>query len=199
MDHLVRDIPPIPGTAWSRLDEEARERLTPLLAARRVVDWHGADGWSRSAHGLGRTDELADPPGPSDRRARARLRRVLPLAEVRVGSTVDRAEIDAAERGATDLDLDNLDRAAREAAELEKRVVIHGGPDAGIEGIGQVAPARDDRLGEDTAAYPTVVAAAVNQLRQSGVEVPYALAVPPKCYTRIIETTRTPVTCWSTT
>ncbi|MCU1651290.1 MAG: Linocin bacteriocin protein, partial [Pseudonocardia sp.] len=55
MDHLLRDIAPIPTGAWAQIDDEARERLVPLLAARRVVDWTGPGGWEHSAVSLGRT------------------------------------------------------------------------------------------------------------------------------------------------
>ena len=45
MDHLLRQHAPISQTAWSEINEEARQRLTPLLAARRIVDWSGPHGW----------------------------------------------------------------------------------------------------------------------------------------------------------
>jgi uncharacterized linocin/CFP29 family protein len=188
MDHLLRDLAPIPATAWSRIDDEARERLTPLLAARRVVDWTGPGGWARSARDLGRGGELSELPA-GGKAASARLRRVLPLAELRVAFTVDRAEIDDAERGATDLELDDLDRAAQVAAEIENRAVFHGWPAANIEGVAQLAPARNGKLGTDPTTYPGVIAAAVDRLRLAGVQGPYALAVAPKTHTRIIETT----------
>ena len=44
-------------------------------------------------------------------------------------------------------------------------------------------------LGDDCGAYPGVVARAVDQLHRSGIEGPYALAVGPDGYTRIVETT----------
>lgn len=189
MDHLLRDLAPIPATAWKRLDEEARERLTPLLAARRVVDWTGPGGWAHSARNLGRGGELSKLPGVESASANARLRRVLALAEVRIDFAVDRQEINDAERGATDLELTDLDRAAQLAAEIENRAVFHGWPDAGIEGLAQLAPACNGKLGTDTGSYPGVIAGAVEQLRLAGVEGPYALAVAPKTHTRIIEAT----------
>ena len=44
-NHLLRDHAPIPDRAWKTIDAEAKERLTPLLAARRIVDWVGPGGW----------------------------------------------------------------------------------------------------------------------------------------------------------
>ncbi|HEX4356672.1 MAG TPA: family 1 encapsulin nanocompartment shell protein [Pseudonocardia sp.] len=189
MDHLLREIAPIPEAAWARIDEEARERLTPLLGARRVVDWAGPSGWEQSSVSLGRTEALAGPPGVSGKSAQARQRRVLRLAEVRVPFVVDRDEIDDSVRGARDLEFSDLDRAVREAAEIENLAVFHGWPDAGIEGIISSAPERGQALGVTARDYPGIVAAAVEQLRCAGVEGPYALAVGPDTHTQIMETT----------
>jgi len=48
MDHLLREIAPIPEATWTRIDEEARERPVPLLAARRVVDTGSGPGAGNS-------------------------------------------------------------------------------------------------------------------------------------------------------
>jgi len=186
MDHLLRDIAPIPSLAWSRIDEEARERLVPLLAARRVVDWSGPGGWERSAVDLGSTSPLSTPPGGNGG-VESQLRRVLSLAEVRVPFTVNRREIADAQRGAKDLEFDDLFRAALEAAETENRAVFHGWSDAGIEGIKEAGPSLNVKLGDDTAGYPGVVTSAVERLRLLGVEGPYALCVGPDIHARIIE------------
>lgn len=186
MDHLLRDIAPIPSLAWSRIDEEARDRLVPLLAARRIADWSGPDGWERSSVDLGRTAPLSNPPGGNGA-VESRQRRVLALAEVRVPFTVNRREIADAQRGAKDLEFDDLFRAALEAAETENRAVFHGWPDAGIEGIKQAGDSPALKLGDDTSGYPGVITAAVERLRRVGVEGPYALCVGPDIHARIIE------------
>jgi uncharacterized linocin/CFP29 family protein len=188
MDHLLRDIAPIPALAWTRIDDEARELLVPLLAARRVVDWAGPAGWEHSAVNLGRTVPVEGPPGASPSVV-TRQRRVQTLAEVRVPFTVNRAEIEHAQRGARDLEFDDLLRAAREVAEIENRAVFHGWPAAGIDGITQVSPAPNLKIGDDVDGYPGAIASAVERLRLAGVEGPYALAVGPDVHTRIIEAT----------
>ncbi|SFM81074.1 Uncharacterized protein, linocin/CFP29 family [Pseudonocardia ammonioxydans] len=188
-DHLLRDKAPIPVTAWKAIDDEARERLTPLLAGRRLADWGGAAGWETSSVPLGRSTRLAGPPpGVDSAGARARLRRVQPLAEFRVPFTVSRDEIDDLERGSQDPEFDDLARAAREAAEIENRAMFHGWPDALIEGVVASSPYDAFSLGEDTDRYPAVVACAVDALRRNGIEGPYALAVAPEGFTRIAET-----------
>ena len=52
-DHLLRDLAPIPTRAWKVIDDEARERLTPLLAARRLAEWVGGGGWARDRRASG--------------------------------------------------------------------------------------------------------------------------------------------------
>jgi uncharacterized linocin/CFP29 family protein len=189
-NHLLRDHAPIPDRAWKAIDEEARERLTPLLAARRLVDWVGPGGWRHDAMSLGRTDILEAPPvGLTEADVVVRSRRVLPLSEYRVPFTVSRAEIDDLQRGSRDPDLDDLARAARVAAELENRTVLNGWPAAGIVGVAEASPHPPGSLGDDCTAYPGIVAVAVDQLRRSGIEGPYALAIDPERYTAIVSTT----------
>ncbi|HEY2204247.1 MAG TPA: family 1 encapsulin nanocompartment shell protein [Pseudonocardia sp.] len=189
MDHLLREIAPIPGGAWSQIDDEAKERLTPQLAARRIADFDGPGGWARAAISLGRSDPLAGPDGTDPAAVQTRKRRVLPLTEVRVPFAVDRREIEDAERGAPDLELDDLDRAARLAAEIENNAVFHGWAEAGITGILEASPHDALSLGTDAGRYPAVIAHAVEKLRLTGVSGPYSLVVGPDAYTRIIEST----------
>jgi uncharacterized linocin/CFP29 family protein len=190
-DHLLRSHAPIPTESWKAIDDEARERLTPLLAARKVVDFVGAGGWHRSAYSLGRSAPLAGPP-PGVSAAdgvRALVRRVQPLAEVRVPFTVSRAEVDDVQRGAADPDLDDLARAARVAAEIENRAIFHGWPAAQVEGITEVSPYPSLALGTDCLKWPGIVARAVDALRRNGIGGPYSLLVSPDLYTKIVETT----------
>jgi uncharacterized linocin/CFP29 family protein len=189
-NHLLRDKAPIPTRAWKAIDEEAKERLTPLLAARRLADWVGPGGWRHDALSLGRTVDVKTPPAGIDATdVVARQRQVLPLAEYRVPFTVSRAEIDDIQRGSRNPELDDLARAARVAAELENRAVLRGWSAAGIEGIAEASPYPQGALGDDCTAYPGIVAVAVDQLRQNGIEGPYALAISPERYTAIVSTT----------
>jgi uncharacterized linocin/CFP29 family protein len=189
-NHLLRDLAPIPVKAWKIIDDEARQRLTPLLAARRVTDWSGPGGWEHDRYSLGRTTALSGPPPGADvTRVRTLQRRVLAVAEVRVSFTVSRHEIDDMQRGAMDNELDDLDRAAREAAIVENRAVFHGWPAAGITGMTQCSAYDPVALGDECTGYPTTLAVAVDRMRQAGVEGPYALAISPQRYTRIAETT----------
>jgi uncharacterized linocin/CFP29 family protein len=102
---------------------------------------------------------------------------------------VSRGEIDDLQRGSRDPELDDLARAAQIAAELENRAVLNGWSAADIVGIGPASPYGAGALGDDCSAYPGLVAVAVDQLRQNGIEGPYALAIDPARYTAIVSTT----------
>jgi Encapsulating protein for peroxidase len=44
MNHLLRELAPVSDLGWQVLDDEARERLSPALAAQRLVDFAGPEG-----------------------------------------------------------------------------------------------------------------------------------------------------------
>lgn len=189
-DHLLRSHAPIPAAGWEQIDDEAKTRLTPRLAARRLVDWSGPHGWTHSATNLGRTASLETaPPGTKSETIVARQRRVLALCEFRVSFTVECSALQDAERGAIDVDYADLDRAAYDAALIENRAVFHGWPDAGITGITESSSHPSLTLGQKATAYPHTIAKATDILRQAGIEGPYALAIGPEGYTRIAEAT----------
>ena len=183
-DHLLRSLAPISDAGWKELDDEARERLTPALAARKVVDFSGPLGWSYSATNLGRTERLASAPREGITAAR---RRVLPLVEMRADFEISLEELRAGDRGAADVELEALDAAAHRMAVAENVAVFHGWPDA-FQGIAEVSPHDQLALGEVTDKFPRPVAAAVERLLCAGVSGPYALALGGEQYTRVVQT-----------
>ncbi|HXQ75332.1 MAG TPA: family 1 encapsulin nanocompartment shell protein [Acidimicrobiales bacterium] len=186
MDHLLRDQAPISSDGWQAIDQEAKARLTTYLAARKLVDFVGPNGWSHSATNLGRVTKVTKTPTEG---VTARQRRVLPLVELRAEFTVSRTEIDDVDRGAADVDLADLDQAARRIALGENVAVFHGYNAAGIKGIVDASSHKVIDFNGEFERSPTVVAKAVDVLRQSGIDGPYGLAIGPAGYTGIIETT----------
>ena len=186
MNHLLRELAPITDAGWEELEEEARQHLTVHLAARKLVDFSGPHGWERSATNLGRTEPL---PGAPVEGVEARRRRVLALVENRVPFRLSRAELEAVDRGAQDVDLDALDDAARRIALAENTAVFNGWAEADITGIAQASPHPRVGLTDDMNACPRHVAEAVEVLLSNGIEGPYGLALDPTVYRRVIETT----------
>jgi uncharacterized linocin/CFP29 family protein len=184
MNHLLRSHAPISDAGWTLLDEEARERLTASLAARRLVDFSGPRGWDHSATNLGRTSALTETPAQG---VSARARCVLPLVELRADFAISREELRDADRGAADLDLAPLDDAAQRIAVAENVAVFHGW--TGVSsGISEASSHEPLRLGDAPEKYPTKVAKAVERLLCSGISGPYGIALGREQYRRVVET-----------
>jgi uncharacterized linocin/CFP29 family protein len=183
MNHLLRSNAPISDTGWELLDGEARQRLTPALAARKLVDFSGPRGWEHSATNLGRASPLSSAPCEG---VSGLQRQVLPLVEVRAAFELSRSELRDADRGAGDADLAALDKAAHQIAMAENIAVFHGW-DGAISGIAEAPPHERVPLG-DLEGYPRQVAGAVEQLLSSGITGPYGLALGRKQYRRVVET-----------
>jgi uncharacterized linocin/CFP29 family protein len=186
LSHLLRELAPVTESGWELLDSEARERLTPGLAARRLVDFAGPHGWDHSATNLGRTESVA---APKEKGVTAVQRRVLGLVELRAGFSVARSELDDADRGARDVDLGALDQAAQRIGRAENAAVFNGWKAVGIRGVIEASTQERITLGDDCERYPRHVAKAVDALRAAGIEGPYGLALGPEAHTNVLETT----------
>jgi uncharacterized linocin/CFP29 family protein len=184
-NHLLRAHAPISDGNWTLLDDEARERLAPALAARRLVDFAGPLGWTHSATNLGRVQPLKQSPCPG---VGAVQRRVLPIAELRAEFQISRGELRDDDRGAADTDLAPLDAAAHDMAVAENKAVLQGWAEAGITGISEASPHQGLTLPASADGYPKPVAGAVLELLQSGVVGPYGLALGSETYRRVSET-----------
>jgi len=182
----MRDRAPLSDRAWAEVDAEATRSLKHFLAARRIVDFQGPFGWQHSSVDLGRVHGLDS--GPVAGTAAA-LRKVLPLVELRSPFSMLRAELDVAERGATDLDLGPVIEASRHAAMAEDTAVFHGYDDAAIRGIASSTPHPAIVVGDDYSRYPKHVADAVALLRAADVAGPYAIALGARAFTGVTEST----------
>jgi uncharacterized linocin/CFP29 family protein len=183
MNHLLRSQAPISDAGWKLLDEEARQRLTPALAARKLVDFSGPHGWEHSATNLGRTKALTSAPCKG---VSGLQRQVLPLVEVRAPFELKRSELRDADRGAGDVDLAPLDKAAHQIA-IAENIAVFGGWKGATSGIAAASPHEQLPLG-GVDGYPRQVAGAVEQLLSSGITGPYGLALGREQYRKVVET-----------
>jgi uncharacterized linocin/CFP29 family protein len=183
-NHLLRGHAPISEAGWRRIDEEARQRLLPGMAARRLVDFRGPHGWGHSATNRGRVESVQA--GAVDG-VQASRRLVLPLLELRTEFAVSREELAAGDRGAEDVDFSDLDAAAQRMVEAENTSVFSGWPEAGVDGIAQSTP-HAVIPGGTIAEYPARIARAVELLLRAGISGPYGLALGREEYTRVVET-----------
>jgi uncharacterized linocin/CFP29 family protein len=186
VNHLLRELGPVSGEAWAAIEEEASRTLRNFLAARKVVDFSGPHGWTHSAETLGRVEALGTAPAAG---VDAAIRRLQPLAELRTPFELSRRELEAIDRGSRDYDLQAVIDAARQAATAEDAAVFHGYDAAGIAGISASSPHAPVVISDDYNQYPGTVARAVATLQAAGIGGPFAVALGPRCYTGVIETT----------
>jgi uncharacterized linocin/CFP29 family protein len=178
MDILKRELAPISAAAWEQIDEEARRVLRLHLAGRKVVDFSGPHGWELGSVNTGRLKHMEA--GPLTGVSHA-VRDVLPLIEVRSPIVLAILELDYAERGATDLDLDPVIATAERVARAEDEAVFHGFAPGNISGIVQASPHAPIDVNSNI-EWPRAVSRAKEALRLAGVDGPYALALGPKAH-----------------
>jgi uncharacterized linocin/CFP29 family protein len=185
MNHLRRELAPVSDAAWSMIDDEAARTLKHFLTARRVVDFAGPEDWTKAAVTRGRVEDVTQAPAG----IRASIRTVQPLVEYRAEFWMERVELEAIDRGARDADVDPVRDAARRLAIAEDEAVFLGNRAALITGIAGGTPNAKLAISDDYRDYPQSVARAVSILQNVGVAGPYAVALGPRCYTGVIETT----------
>lgn len=186
MNHLLRALAPLSDAEWKAIDQEAQQTLKMNLAARRLVDFVGPLGWEVSSINLGRVEAVEKELRPG---VEARRRRVQTLIELRAPFALSRRELEIVGRGGRDLDLRPVTEAARAIAIAENQAVFNGFESGRVTGI--LEAARDSALAltDDYVRYPEVVAEALGKLRNTGIAGPYGIALGPRCYTGLTETT----------
>lgn len=183
MNHLRRQLAPVPEAAWSQIDDEATRSLRLYLGARRLVDVAGPIGWQADAVTTGTV--APEVKGPDGVTTAPRL--PLPLVELRAPFSMGQQDLDSADRGNPAIDTNPVIEAARRVALAEDHAVFHGlGTAAGIVDSSPHAPIA---LSADPAQYPQQVAAALAVLRAAGVGGPYAVALGDQAYVGATETT----------
>ena len=181
MNNLHRELAPISEKAWAQIEQEASRTLKRHLAARRVVDVVGPKGSEFSAVGTGHLQKIQSPLDD----IQSAQHEVKPLVQLRVPFELSRQDIDSVERGANDPNLQPLKDAARKLAFAEDGAVFEGYESAGIQGIRQATSNTAMTFPSDVESYPAVVAQAVSELRDAGVNGPYMLLLGEQAYTAV--------------
>jgi uncharacterized linocin/CFP29 family protein len=185
VNHLRRELSPLTPRAVAAIESEAKQTLATYLSARKLVEFSGPHGWEFSAVSLGK---VADTKLDGDPTIIAKQRLVQPLLEVRAPFEMTINELDDIERGA-DPDLDEVTDAARRIALAEDRAIYYGAKSANIQGIISDSSQRPIALTNDFQSFPGFVSEAIEQLRISGVNGPYAIALDADSYTALSKTT----------
>lgn len=179
MDILKRELAPIPAEAWTEIDAQSTRSLKAILSARKVVDVTGPMGTDFPGVPEGRLDY---PAGRSADSFTFGIHKVHHLVETRIPFELDVEEMDNVVRGARDVDLANLEKAARDIALFEESVVYHGLAEANIKGLRMCTGDDCMTIGPQPEAQLEAIAEGITRFASHSVEGPYAFVVGPKLW-----------------
>lgn len=185
--HLHREFAPIGKAAWEEIEDTAKQILREYLAGRKLVDVRGPLGWEHACEPSGRASDV-NGAGVRDG-VKMRRRESVPMIEIQAEFSLDRDELDDIDRGRPNPDLEPVVDAARRLAMAEDGLIFSGLPEVGMAGLASSTRHAPIPISSDYATYPNLVASAVATLRREGVAGPYAIALGPRCYQGVIETT----------
>ncbi|MBW2505030.1 MAG: bacteriocin family protein [Deltaproteobacteria bacterium] len=179
MDILKRELAPIPTEAWAEIDQQGTRTLTAMLSARKVVDVNGPMGTDFPGVPEGRLDYLKTQP---DSGLSCGIHKVHHLVETRIPFELNIREMDNVVRGAKDVDLDNLEDAARKIALFEEKVVYHGLQEANIKGLKVCEGDQCLTISSNPEKLLEAVAQGVTHFTERSIEGPYAFVVGPSLW-----------------
>ncbi len=186
MDILKREMAPITEAGWKEITDQARQVLNSNRSARKFADISGPHGLEFAALSTGR---LSMPAGQRKDEVAYGIREVRPLIEVRKPFELELAELDDLSRGARDIDLEPLEKAARQVADFEEKMVYQGLHKAGIKGLEETSAHPPVMLPDNPADILKFLGSQVNLLRKDGVEGPYSLVVNDQYWLELINHT----------
>ena len=179
MDILKRELAPIPAEAWTEIDEQAISSLKAMLSARKVVDVSGPMGTDFPGVPEGRLEFPKNQPKGG---VSCGIHKVHHLVETRMSFDLDIIELDSVVRGAKDVNLDNLDDAARKIALFEEQVVYHGLSEANIRGLALCAEGECLTLESKPEQLLEAIAEGITVFAGRSIEGPYSFVVGPKLW-----------------
>ena len=182
MNLLKRELAPLTDDAWAEIDEQAGRMLRSLLTARRFADVSGPHGAGFAAVSTGRM-KLAD--GNRFGVDQFGVREALPLVEVRIPFELSIWELDNVARGARDVNLEPLEKAAASMAGFEEGLLYSGAAEAGVPSLFDALDHEPVRCKSDPEHFLAGLAEAVSRLKASAVDGPYALVLDPTMWTSI--------------
>lgn len=186
MDLLKRDIAPITDKGWKELEEQTKHVLDNSLTARKFADVEGPMGIAFAGVSTGR---FKTPREDWEKGMNFGVREVLPMVEIRKPFEVDLWEIDNIERGAKDVNLDSLEKAAKAIANFEENIIYKGLPNSGIKGLAKSSQYRAENLPENPENILGFVGKQMNRLRNNAVKGPYTLILEEKYWLELINIT----------
>jgi len=174
MDILKKNLAPVSDKAWEEINEQAQEVFTTDLSARKFVDVDGPHGLEFGSVSTGR---LEIPKSQDEEGLEYGLNKIMPLVETRSKFELDLWELDNADRGAEDIDLESLEKAAKRMARFEENVIYEGLKKAGIAGLKSRSEHEKIKFPEDSSKILHAVTKAIGKFKSASIEGPYTLVV----------------------
>ncbi len=172
MNRLRRELAPISQKAWEEIEEQAVLILKANLSARKVVDVVGPKGLDYTAVSLGRLEQKGgDVPFG--------INKILPLIETRLPFTMDRAELDNADRGAEDIEFGDMEDMARKLAFFEEKAIYEGLIEGGIEGLSKGTEYETLACPKDSNDLMCTLPKALSAMKANAIEGPFHLVTNP--------------------
>ncbi|MFO7615400.1 MAG: family 1 encapsulin nanocompartment shell protein [Bacteroidales bacterium] len=182
MDLLKKNLAPITDKAWGEINEQSEAIFRSALSVRKFADVDGPHGISMGAVPLGRT---AIPKNQETKEILYGIQEVLPLVEVRSAFNLNLWELDNADRGAKDINLDALVKAARRMAAFEEKAIYNGLKEANIKGMINSSGHRTMEFPKDPSKILHSVTEAVTKLNTAAVEGPYSMVLDTEKWEKI--------------
>ncbi len=179
MDILKRSLAPITNEAWVEIDVQAKRALIESLSARRFVDVVGPKGWDYAVVELGRLDIPENQPAEG---VQFGVQRVQPLVEARISFKLNIWELDNVIRGAKDIELDALIKAAQKIALFEEDAIYNGFKPGNITGLAESIVHDAISFTEEPDDFLKAVSRGITTLTRASVGGPYALVINPEIW-----------------
>lgn len=176
MNLLRKDFAPIGSGAWDEINTVAKETLQANLSARKFSDVEGPYGISYAAVNLGR---LKTPAKQKQSDVCYGVNTVLPLVEARINFSLNIWELDNIDRGAKDIELDDLVEASRKMAAFEENAVYNGFKDGNITGLNQMAAKDKINMSMEKDNLVEAISEAQGRMRKEGITTGANLIVNP--------------------
>lgn len=177
MDLLKKSLAPITDKAWEEINDQAKKVFSSLLTGRKIADFDGPHGPGHSSVALGRIDV---PKNQSKNAVHYGVHKIQPMLELRVNFRLNIWELDNIIRGAEDVDLEPMEKAAEQIAEFEENAIYHGFKKGQITGLKEESAFDIVKFPETQEEIVNVISDGTAKMQEAYVEGPYNLVLPPQ-------------------
>lgn len=183
MNILKKELAPITENAWNEIEEQSERVINEYLTGRKIANVIGPAGIELGAISTGR---LLVPSDQNKDGVQIGIREVIPLLEVRKPFAMDLWELDNASRGAKDLDLGVVEKAAQQIAGFEDQCLYSGFDNSLAPGLMNAVTEKPVKVKLNASDFLSVVADQILSLQKNAVEGPFTMILPDKVWISLV-------------